>query len=44
MGGVRLRQDPELVGRDGQIVFGEENTADGYGFADSRKDLGPRPL
>ena len=41
---VRLRRDPELVRRDDRNVSGEENTTDGYGFADSREELGPRPL
>lgn len=31
-------------GGDDRNVAGEENTTDGYGFADSREDLGPRPL
>ena len=42
--GVRLRRDPELIGGDDRNVAGEENATDGYGFADSREDLGPRPL
>ena len=41
---VRLRQDPKLIGRDDRNAAGEESTTDGYGFADSREDLGPRPL
>ena len=41
---VRLRRDPEFIGRDDRNVSGEENATYGYGFADSREDLGPRPL
>jgi len=39
-GGVHLHRDPELVRRDDQNVAREENTTDGYGFADSREELG----
>src|SRR4051812_3251544 len=44
--GLRVPGDrkPWGGGGDDRNVTGEENTTDGYGFTDSREDLGPRPL